>query len=415
MVSAEVLSDDNVAITKREAPMAEPSTEYLPPRLEAPYATYQPILAGNPHQTSFYQNAYSQQQQNGYSQQQQNAYSQQQQQNAYNQQQNAYNQAAVVSTAATPYEYNRYTGVVPLSAVDNNDLGNGLNPGPPYGNGYNELSSGYGQSNSYSGGPNSYGNYGRYSQNAPYNGVGQSTQINSYGQSNQVNGLGQSLNVYGGSGYTSNAGNFDQYSTIKGSFGNSAANVDNSYYGNPSFGSVENRYPSSAALVSNEPVYGTVPKGLHHYPQGPQQVSHLNTQTLKNSRPVALQAAHLVRKPPPFLGDAKNPNFRPSFLLGSSVLTSTPDYNQPSLTSLGTTAQYLAPTQSIPQEYVPQSIGNLPLAQREYLPPQQPNFISSYQNPGNLVQSPPGASYGLPETIIYTKSSLYGEQYGPSQ
>lgn len=28
---------------KREAPMAEPSTEYLPPRIEAPYATYSPV------------------------------------------------------------------------------------------------------------------------------------------------------------------------------------------------------------------------------------------------------------------------------------------------------------------------------------------------------------------------------------
>lgn len=403
MVSAEVLSDNNVAKTKREAPMAEPSTEYLPPRLEAPYATYQPILAGNPSQTSFYQ---------------QNAYNQP---SAYNQpnsfdQPNAYNQRAPapapVSTPSTPYEYNRYTGVLPLSSVENNDLGNGLNPGPPYSNGYNELSAGYSQGGGYNGGgyngANSYGNYAR--QNALFNGASQRTQINS----NQVNSLGQSLNVYGGTGYTSNAGNFDQYSTIRGQFGNSAANVDNSFYGNPSYGSVENRYPSSAALISNEPVYVTSPKATQQYPQA---VSNLNTQTLKNSRPIALQPAHLVRKPPPFLGDAKNPNFRPSFLLGSSVLTSTPDYNQPSLSSLGTTAQYLAPTQSIPQEYAlqQQSIGNLPLAQREYLPPAQPNFINSYQNPGNLVQNPPAASYGLPETIIYTKSSLYGETYGPSQ
>lgn len=43
---------------KREAPMAEPSTEYLPPRIEAPYATYSPIqlqkLGENGQNTSTY-------------------------------------------------------------------------------------------------------------------------------------------------------------------------------------------------------------------------------------------------------------------------------------------------------------------------------------------------------------------------
>lgn len=50
---------------KREAPMAEPSTEYLPPRIEAPYATYSPVqlqsLGENGQNTSPYYlpNAYN--------------------------------------------------------------------------------------------------------------------------------------------------------------------------------------------------------------------------------------------------------------------------------------------------------------------------------------------------------------------
>lgn len=42
--------------SKREAPMAEPSTEYLPPRIEAPYATYSPVqsLGENGQNTSPY-------------------------------------------------------------------------------------------------------------------------------------------------------------------------------------------------------------------------------------------------------------------------------------------------------------------------------------------------------------------------
>lgn len=420
MVSADVMSDDNVAKGKREAPMAEPSTEYLPPRLEAPYATYQPILAGGTvPQTVFYQ-------QNPYNQQ--SPFSQQ---NPYNQQ-NSFNQ--VSSTAAPAYEYNRYAGVIPLQTVDNNDLGNGLHPGPPY-NSNAGLNSGYGNRNTNAnfnngnineningntnlnnenvgdgfGNVNSYGSFVKYGQNG---------YPTSYAQ---VNGLGHSLNVYdnNGNGFGTNSGQFEQYSTIKNShFGDSGANLGNSYYGSPSFSNTGNKYPSSSALISNEPVYASGVKGLSHY--STPGVSNVNAQPLKNSRPVALQPAHLQRKPPSFLSEARNPNFRPSFLLGSQVLSSTPDYNQetinqqPQLTSLGTTGQYIPPTQQFPQQFPQQyinqqSIGALPLAQREYLPAPVSNIPNGYQN----VEQP--ITYGLPETIIYTKSSLFGDQYGPSQ
>lgn len=408
MVSADVQSDENVQKGKREAPMAEPSTEYLPPRLEAPYATYQPIVVGASAQhTSFYQSP--------------------------------------TPAPAPAYEYSRYTGVLPLHTVDTNELGNGQYPGPPYGS--QHLNGGFGNNNNNNnnirgGGSSAYGGFIKYGQNA------QANYASNYAQSN---GFGQSLSVYNANEYDNNAPQLDQYSTIKeNSFGNPNSGFDNSFYGNPSF-NTENKYPSSAALQSNEPVYAAGIKGLRHYTQsGP--VTNLNTQPLKNSRPVALQPAHLARKPPSFLSsEPRNPNFRPSFLLGSSVLSSTPDYNQPfnqpsnqpfnqpsnqpfnqpgnptTLTSLGTSNQYLppSPTQSLPEQYSgPQSIGGLPLQnngignlplQREYLPPfnSASNFANSYQANAEYSQLSqlPITSYGLPETIIYTKSSPYTERY----
>lgn len=384
MVSADVTSDDNIAKGKREAPMAEPSTEYLPPRLEAPYATYQPILAGsNSAQQGFYQ-------------------------------QSPFNQIAATPAPAPAYEYSRYAGVLPLQTVDNNDLGNGLHPGPPYSGRFGS-NGGYANANANANGnfnsnintntvqPNgntyTYGSYIKYNQNG---------FPTSYAQ---FNGLGQHLQVYNGNGYENNAGNLDQYSTIKNNhFDGSNSGYDNSFYGNPSFTGSANKYPSSAALISNEPVYASGIKGLGHY-SSTIPVSNLNTQTLKNSRPVALTPVHQQRKPSTFLSESRSPNFRPSFLLGSQVLSSTPDYNnQPTLTSLGTGNQYIPPTQQIPQEYAPQSIGNLPLAQREYFPSTVSDFGNNYQ-----TFNQPDPSYGLPETIIYTKSSLFGEQYGPPQ
>lgn len=383
MVSADVTSDENVAKGKREAPMAEPSTDYLPPRLEAPYATYQPIVVGGsaPH-SSFYQSP--------------------------------------TPSSAPAYEYNRFTGVQPLPAVDSNDLGNGYHPGPPYNHNHNQNNnngyqgSGYVNSNNVRGGTSSYGGFAKYGPNS------QANFASNYALSN---GFGQSLSLYSSNGYENNAPNFDQYSTIKeNAFGNTGPSFENSFYGNPSL-NAENKYPSSAALVANEPGYANGVKGLRHYAQSA-PVSSLNAQTLKNSRPIALQPAHMVRKPSPFLSEQRNPNFRPSFLLGSSVVSSTPDYNPPSLTSLGTANQYLPPSQNnIPEAYAaPQSLGNLPL-QQEYLQPYNgiPNFANSYQANGGFSQPQqqqsqlPTTSYGLPETIIYTKSSLYGERYGQTQ
>ncbi|XP_055318237.1 uncharacterized protein LOC129576733 [Sitodiplosis mosellana] len=417
MVSADVTSDDKVAKGKREAPMAEPSTDYLPPRLEAPYATFQPITVGTsaaPQPSYFQQTTFNQQP----SFNDQSSFNQRP---SFNQQ-SSFDQPPAGSPAPAPaYEYSRFAGVIPLQGVDNNELGNGINqesynanPGPPYYNNIYGVSGAYTEGNNY-GGASSYGSFIKY-------GEGNQVRTN-YGS---YNGLGQSLNVYGGNQFGNNDGNFDQYSTIKNSqFGNSGANFDqNSFVGNQA-----NRYPSSASLRSNQPPsYAAGVKGLSHYSQ---PVSNLNTQPLKNSRPVALQPAHLQRKPNSFLQEPKNPNFRPSFFLGSQVLTSTPEYSQPTLNSLGTTNQYIPPTQPIPEhliaqpiseqygqpivgQYVqavpaqytaPQSLGELPLTQREYLPPSSPNFVNSYQASGQ-------SGYGLPETIIYTKSSLYGERYG---
>lgn len=364
MVSADIMSDENVAKGKREAPMAEPSTDYTPPRLEAPYATYSPITGGNVPQPIYYQ-----------------------------QSRTPFNQGP----SAPPYEYNRYTGVIPLPTVDNNDLGNGLNPGPPYNpNGNYNGGNGYGGT-----APNSYGNFPKYNQNQPIN------YPTSYAQ---LNGLGPSLTVYGagagGNVYDNNAGNNNQYAGGRSPFSNAAnsGNYENSFYGNPSFGGGD-KYPTTGALVSNEPSYAS--RGLRHYSQPP-----LNTQTLKNSRPIALTPPHLTRKQPSFLTDQRNPNFRPSFLLGSSVVSSTPDYNigqgGATLTSLGETSnQYIFPNQGIQEQYAaPPSIGSLPLAQPNY------ENNNNYQSPDNFGQNPPSTSYGLPETIIYTKSSLFGERYG---
>lgn len=416
-------SDDNVSKEKREAPMAEPSQEYLPPRLEAPYATFQPIINHVP-QSSYLQAS------------------------PFNQ-----HQSGNVHQPATPaYEYNRFAGVIPLQTVDNNELvdnqgssynNQGLsynnnnqgpsfinqgsaynnqaqsynnNPGPPYLNNIYGVSGAYTEGKSY-GGFNSYGSFIKYGQgsNIPTH----------YGSSN---GLGQSLDVYSdGNGFGNNV-NFDQYSTIKnGQYGDLGSNYENSFYGNP-----VSKYPSSATLLSNRPLsspqqpsYAAGAKGLGHYTQI-NPVSNLNAHaTLKNSRPVALQPVHQQRKQPSFLTEpTKNPNFRPSFLLGSQILASTPDYglNQPTLTSLGTNSQYIAPsTQTIPEQYTApqalglnqapqafglnQAIGQLPLTNDQTTP----SFLNSYQS-----SSPNTPQFGLPETIIYTKSSLFGERYGPS-
>lgn len=429
MVFAEMASDDDsVAKEKREAPMAEPSTDYTPPRLEAPYATYSPLLANeNAPQASYYQSS-------------------------------PFNQGPTTPSADVPYEYSRYTGVIPLPPVDGNDLGNGLRPGPPYGltppayngnagrnayginnnnnnNGFNGGNNGFGSNNG-----NGYsGTYGQFIKN------GQNAQGQFATSYAQQNGLGQSLAVYGGNGNgNNNAQNPGFYAgqpslNIKGPFNNPSpfsnnnnnnpnsfnnpsplngpgpSNFDIPFYGNLS---PDAKYPSTAALVSNElSQYGPGGKGYN-------QPQPLNTQALKNSRPIALTPSHLQRKPPPsFLNDQKNPNFRPSFLLGSSVLSSTPDYEQPTLTSLGTLNPYLTQQQNfqlIPAEqYAPPiSMGSLPLSPRDYLPAPQPQFLSGYQSfdnfGGQIQQQTPVTSYGdaLPETIIYTKSSLYGERYG---
>lgn len=425
VVFAELSRDDDKAVKgKREAPMAEPSTDYTPPRLEAPYATYSPLLANGNSPQSYYQSS---------------SFSQQ-----------------GPTTPAVPYEYNRYTGVIPLPSVDGNDLGNGLKPGPPYNDVYglqppafngnlpgrnafnqNNGYGGFGNNNGYNAanvGPG-YDAFNKYNnQNAPGQHATSYAQLNGLGPHPHS---GPSLNVYGENGNAHNPGFYGGQPSleVKGQFNaghgqfNAPSPFNNagpSNYGSPVYGnpSPDVKYPSTAALVANEPGR-YVPSGKYNteYNQ-PQQIS-LNTQAPKNSRPVALTPPHLQRKPASYLNDPKNPNFRPSFLLGSSVLSSTPAYEQPTLTSLGTLNPYLSqPQQNIQlipnvQYSPPLLMGSLPLAQRDYLPAPQPQFLNGYQALDNfggqqLPQQAPVTSYGdaLPETIIYTKSSLYSERYG---
>lgn len=468
MVFADAASDDDsAAIEKREAPMAEPSTDYTPPRLEAPYATYSPLLANeNAPQAAYYQST-------------------------------TFNNGPTTPSDSPAYEYNRYVGVIPLPPVDGNDLGNGLKPGPPYNNApygltppafdgnpgrnpyeiniinNNNNNNGFGRNNNNNNNGNGNGNGDGFGRNGPYDTFakygGQNTQGQYATSYAQMNGLGPSLSVYGENGhgnknnnnpgfyagqppsnikgpynnpspFSNNPGSFNSpgsFNNNPGSFNspgsfnnpNSFNNpspfngasgptnyLDNQFYGNPLS---DAKYPSTSALVSNDPQFGPGGKG-YNQPQ-PQP---LNTQALKNSRPAALIPPHLQRKPPSFLNDQKqNPNFRPSFLLGSSVLSSTPDYDQPTLTSLGELNQFLQQQniQLIPNgQYAPAiNMGNLPLVQRDYLPaPPQPQFLNGYQSPdnfgGQIPQQTPVTSYGeaLPDTIIYTKSSLYSERYG---
>lgn len=426
--------DDSAAKEKREAPMAEPSTDYTPPRLEAPYATYSPLVANeNAPRAAYYQAT-------------------------------TFNGGPTTPSAAPAYEYNRYVGVIPLPPGDGNELGNGLKPGPPYNNapygltppGFNgdagrnlydnnnNNNNGYGRSNNHNNNGNGFN--GQYDTFAKYGGQNSQGQYaTSYAQ---LNGLGPSLTVYGENGQgnknNNNPGSYTGQTSLDikspynspspfsnspnsynspGSFNNPSpfngasgpSNFDGSFYGNPLS---DAKYPSAGALVSNEPQYGPGGKGFN--PPQP-----LNTQALKNSRPAALIPPHLQRKPASFLNEQKNPNFRPSFLLGSSVLSSTPDYNQPTLTSLGELNPFLTQPQNIQlipnDQYGPAiNMGSLPLAQRDYLPvAPQPQFLSGYQpidNFGGQIQQQqtPVTSYGeaLPDTIIYTKSSLYSERYG---
>lgn len=470
MVFADAASDDDSAAKeKREAPMAEPSTDYTPPRLEAPYATYSPLVSSeNAPQAAYYQAT-------------------------------TFNNGPATPSDSPAYEYNRYVGVIPLPPVDGNDLGNGLKPGPPYNNApygltppafngnvgrnpyavnNNNNINGFGRNNNNNNNGNGFGVNAPYDTFAKYGGQNSQGQFaTSYAQ---LSGLGPSLTVYGDNGpgnknnnnpgfyagqqssdikgpynnqspfsnnpgslngpgsfnrpasFNNNPGSFnspESFNNNPGAFNNPNSfnnpspfsggpapinYLDNQFYGNPLS---DAKYPSTSALVSNEPQYGPGGKGYN-------QPQPLNTQALKNSRPVALQPPHLQRKPPSFLNDQKNPNFRPSFLLGSSVLSSTPDYDQPTLTSLGELNQFLT-QQNIQlianEQYAPPlNMGSLPLAQRDYLPaPPQPQFLNGYQSPDNFggqipQQQTPVTSYGeaLPETIIYTKSSLYGERYG---
>lgn len=309
---------------KREAPMAEPSTEYVPPRIEAPYATFSPLqsLGENIPQASYFLS------------------------NSYG-----------IPSAQTPY-FDRN----PANEPNGNDLGQGLNPPPqPYNNIYD-------------------GPIPQYANVIPLETAGS----NSASYNN----------------YPNNYPNYEGFPVFKNEPNQKFAQSSATFFGNPSFG-VSNGSPSTAALVSNQPSYATTTKGLGYYASPQNLESKYYSQGIKNNRPVALQPAHLQRKQPSFLTDNQHQNsFRPSFFLGSSTLTSTSEYNsrsnnnnQPSLTSLGTTNQYISPIQS-----------------------SQPYQYTSTQP---KVLFPPSTSYGFPDTIVYsrdnTNSPIYGPIYGKPQ
>lgn len=350
------ISSENAAKGKREAPMAEPSTEYLPPRLEAPYATYSPVQLQSLGESAQHQNAYY------------------------------LSNPFVPPTAAVPSfgaDYSNY-GVDTLPSLEHNgnDIGNSLSQSV---SNFNDVYD-YGRLN----------NAGSIYGNSP-------AHLSTFNRLSQADFYGNSLN----NRYPGLKSGSNQFSQPGSQFGDS-------YYGNAAFATPNgfnggySNDPTSSALTSNgPPSYAAGVKGLGHYTQ-PVPVSQLHTNPLKNSRPIALTSANLARKPSPFGDSNSQGSFRPSYFLGSSYVTSTSDYNQPSLTSLGTGNQYIPPS----NQY-------LPSQSREYLPPATAGFTNNHQLPLNYATKPPGTSYGIPETLVYTrnegKASVYRIPFGRPQ
>lgn len=347
-------TSENAAKGKREAPMAEPSPEFLPPRLEAPYATYSPVQLqslgeSGQQQSSFYHS------------------------NAYN--------TPIGGAPSYGSEFGNYGGDESLSALEQigNDIGNENGNGNGLGQTVSNFNDAY--------------NYGHLNNAA-----------NAYGNSashlSTFNRLSQSNNIYNSNNENPNHNRFSGFKNRpQNQFTPTSSRYNDPYYGNAAFvnpNEFNGRFPSNpthSSLISNgPPSYAAGVKGLGHFTH---PTSSLHTHPLKNSRPIALTSANL-RKPSSFGSDANGQNsFRPSYFLGSSFEPSN-DFNQPQpqLTSLGTGNQYHSPQAqyltSQPQEFnLQQDISN---------------FGAKYQTSASFITKPQATAYGVPETYIYTRN-----------
>lgn len=386
---------------KREAPIAEPSIDFLPPRPEAPYYNFTPLVktlnfaSSNSNPTYYVPEAYEP---------------------TVATPEQPFPSQAPYSTATTfPSSLGYGNSEQLVAPINSNELGNGYLQSTQSFSTFNVPQTAYRTSinhPAYSSGK--FNNVNNVNGHVNSYGVPTSTLLNrlNNGASPVGNNYGNVYRYAGGNSFTSDPNNQQL-------FGNNALNGGSSF----GFGSGYSNGPTSAALISNQSPQLTVTKGLGHYGQS-FPVSNLNTQQLKNSRPIALQAPHQVRKPQPaFIGsdnnnkfyDNNNP-FKPSAFLGSQVLSSTPEYaaqigQQPTLSSLGTFNQYFPPEQYLASQQ-----------SREYLPPAQipANYPSNYK----LVLKPPSTSYGIPDNrlVTYSRSDsepslseLYGVPYGQPQ
>lgn len=366
---------------KKEAPMAEPSQDYLPPRIDAPYATFTPLIKTQNFAASDSNPNYFLPKQYDYP-----------------------STTPTPSFAPTEPTYSsglNYRNSEQLVApITGNEIGHGF-PQPTA-----SFSSFRGASS-----PTVYrtevdhpGNFGKYGN---FGGDTGSLGGNSFGFSSGSfpNRLNHGSNLFPTTVTYRYAGQ-NAYPSFGGSgnvFGSSLNGGSSFGYPN-GFGNSFANAPTSAALTANKPAFPTVTKGLGHYASlGSQSLSSLNHQPMKNSKPIALQPAHLVRKPPPNFDTPQN-SFRPSAFLGSSVLTSTPEFvNAPTLTSLGTiNNQYFPPPIPEQSQYVTSSRAYLSPAVSS-LPLESSNNIASYRLPEKYAPSkPPGigdvprTSYGVP-------------------
>lgn len=421
--------------------MAEPSTDYIPPRLEAPYATFAPIQlpAGEniPQASIFVANAYG-------IPMDQSPYLDRIP--AVPAVPGADANANDLDTALIPppQPYNnlydgpipKYQSVLPLDNANGNQPAFGNYPNTPNYPNVNNYPNGNYPIGNFPNGNYPNGNYpsGNY-PNVNYPSANSVNSVNSantnvpsssfpssnHPSSNFPSSSSPSSNYpssnFPSSNYPSSNYPSSNYPTSLGtSSANQAANQfapqsATSFY-RPQYAGLSHGYPStaslassqpltsayssSAALASKQPAYITSSKSLSHFASSlPLSKIYTMQKAVKNSRPMAVTPSHLQRKPQPSFGSdaASQGSFRPSFLLGSQYVASTADYKQPSHTSLGTANQFFASPQSAPSnQYVTRDIGS---------------FI------------PPGTSYGVPETPFYIresmKSSIFGMPYGRPQ
>lgn len=377
---------------KREAPMAEPSTDYLPPRLEAPYATYAPILTQNeniPQASIFIANAY------GIPVGQSPFLDRIPAVPAVPVAGDASANAIGTELTPPPQQFNnlydgsipKYQGVLPLNngGVNQGSFNNYPNapnyPNVNYPNNANYPSANYPSGNLQSA---NYPSGNLQNANYPTNIDAFNNQFSSsrqfyrpqYGFSNGfTNGVPSGLTSSVPSGLSSG-------------YSSTGAELPNGFLSSNSF-------TSNAALFSNTPAFATSTKGLSQYSSNV-AMPKMYMKPVKNSRPIALTPSHLQRKPQPSFAPADTSgSFRPSFLLGSQYVTSTSDYKQSANAALGMSNQYLSS------------------------PSPQSSSSNQYVTRDTKSYIPPGTSYGVAETPFYMresmKSSIFGAPYGKAQ